>query len=409
MKAVKNGAFKKPRPVYNVNNHIHTSYSFSPYSPTKAVWMAYIAGLQAAGIMDHDSVSGVYEFIEAGRITGIATTAGVELRVNANHTRLAGRRINCPDQNNIMYIAIHGIPHTQLERVKKYFIPYSRERKKRNKLMVKSINKLLRNFYISIDFKEDVLPLSKVKEGGSITERHLLFALAKKIVHYLGKGKKIVDFLKNKLHITINKKIENFLLLRNNEYYEYDLLSALKSNMISKFYINTSKECPSVKDVIRFTKQIGAISAYAYLGDITKSVTGDKKAQTFEDSYLDLLFEEIKRLGFNAVTYMPSRNSFKQIYRIKSLCQKYGFFEICGEDINSPRQSFICKALKQDEFKNLFDATYAMIGHEIVSTGDITNAMFGAKALTKWPDLKKRIEVYKEFMNRYFKAIQVNI
>ena len=49
-----------------VNNHIHTTYSFSPYSPTKALWMAFISGLETAGIMDHDSVGGIPEFIEAG-------------------------------------------------------------------------------------------------------------------------------------------------------------------------------------------------------------------------------------------------------------------------------------------------------------------------------------------------------
>ena len=60
----------------DVNNHIHTTYSFSPYSPTKAIWMAYNAGLSTAGIMDHDSVSGAEEFIEAGRIAGVAWSAG---------------------------------------------------------------------------------------------------------------------------------------------------------------------------------------------------------------------------------------------------------------------------------------------------------------------------------------------
>ena len=55
----------------DVNNHIHTTYSFSPYSPTKAVWMADRAGLVTAGIMDHDSISGAKEFIEAGAVLGL--------------------------------------------------------------------------------------------------------------------------------------------------------------------------------------------------------------------------------------------------------------------------------------------------------------------------------------------------
>ena len=38
-----------------INNHIHTTYSFSPYSPTAAVYAARMEGLCTAGIIDHDS------------------------------------------------------------------------------------------------------------------------------------------------------------------------------------------------------------------------------------------------------------------------------------------------------------------------------------------------------------------
>ena len=34
-----------PQTGRDVNNHIHTTYSFSPYSPTAAVWFARAAGL----------------------------------------------------------------------------------------------------------------------------------------------------------------------------------------------------------------------------------------------------------------------------------------------------------------------------------------------------------------------------
>lgn len=43
-----------------------------------------------------------------------------------------------------------------------------------------------------------------------------------------------------------------------------------------------------------------------------------KKSQKFEDDYLELLFDVIKQLGFNAVTYMPSRNTIEQLKRLKS-------------------------------------------------------------------------------------------
>lgn len=82
-------------------------------------------------------------------------------------------------------------------------------------------------------------------------------------------------------------------------------------------------ECPDVRKVIEFSKEIGAISAYAYLGDVEDSVTGDKKNQKFEDDYLELLFEVIKDLDFDAVTYMPTRNTMDQLKRVKELCVQY--------------------------------------------------------------------------------------
>ena len=394
-KMVEKGELPVPETGNDVNNHIHTFYSFSPYSPSKAIWMAYNAGLKTAGIMDHDSISGAMEFIKAGEIMGMATTIGVECRADFSHTPLNGRRINNPDQDSIAYVAIHGIPHTKIDDVKNFFRPYLAERNKRNVKMVENINRMFNQYGIELDFEKDVVPISKSSEGGSITERHILFALAHKITEKFGKGEQVADFLKNDLKISIKPKLENYLLDENNEFYEYDLLGILKSDLVEKFYINATTECPDIREVIDFTKSIGAISAYAYLGDVTDSVTGDKKAQKFEDDYIELLFEVLKDLGFNAVTYMPSRNSMEQLKRVKALCQQHGLFQISGEDINSPRQSFVCIAMRNKEFSNLFDSTWALIGHEKAATIDIRNAMFSEETIKKYPDLDERISVYK--------------
>ena len=53
-----------------INNHIHTTYSFSPYSPTAAVYAARMEGLCTAGIIDHDSISGAQEFLAAAELIG---------------------------------------------------------------------------------------------------------------------------------------------------------------------------------------------------------------------------------------------------------------------------------------------------------------------------------------------------
>lgn len=338
---IDNGEIRKPAESNDVNNHIHTSYSFSPYTPTKALWMAYINGLGTAGIMDHDTVAGCLEFSRAGKIIGLATTGGMEIRVKMDNTPLAGRKINNPDQDSVVYMALHGIPHSRIENIQSWIRPYAKARNRRNSDMVEKLNKILIPYDISIDFKEDVAPLSMWHEGGSITERHISYALAYKLTEKFGKGGKLVDFYKNTMKLPLRAKSEAFLLDEDNPVYEYDLLSAIKSDMIDMFYIPAVDECPDVNEALEVASSNGCISAYAYLGDVGESVTGDKKPQKFEDDYIDELFKVISDLGFNAVTYMPSRNTMKQLNKVKDLCIKHQLFQISGEDINSPRQGFI--------------------------------------------------------------------
>ena len=390
------GKIARPTMGDDVNNHIHTNYSFSPYSPTKAVWMAYNAGLATAGIMDHDSISCAREFIEAGKIIGIETTIGFECRIDCSKTPLNGKTINNPDQKSVAYVAVHGIPHTKIDGVNNFIAPFRDKRNKRNAKMTDNINKIMQVYGIKLDFERDIMPISKYIEGGSITERHILYGLSLKLIEKFGRGLELVSFLKNKLELSLSSKLEDCLLDIHNAFYVYDLLGGLKSDMVPMFYIDAHDECPSATRLIEFCSEIGAISAYAYLGDITDSVTGDKKSKKFEDDYIDLLFDVIKNLGFNAITYMPSRNTMQQLMRIKSMSEIYGFMQISGEDINSPRQSFICSAARNIEFSNLIDSTWALIGHEKAATKDINNGMFSLDTAAKYPNINDRINVYKK-------------
>ncbi|NOY09362.1 MAG: PHP domain-containing protein [Spirochaetes bacterium] len=390
-----------------VNNHIHTWYSFSPYSPAKAVWQAFAAGLNTAGIVDHDTAEGASEFIEAGKTAGLPTTTGMECRTDFSGTPLKGKRINHPDQNSTAYVVIHGIPRRNLKRVNQFFKPCIDERIKRTEKMTERINDFFKKWDIALDFYEDVLSASKFKEGGTVTERHMLFALAEKLIIRFGKGNKLVDFLKGSLRIKPEGKLFNFLIDAGNPYYTYDLMGILKSGLLKKFYIRAEAECPEVSRVVDFANEINAIPAYAYLGDIEESITGDKKAQEFEDSYLEDLFAVLKESGFKAVTYMPTRNSSEQIARVRDLCVRYNFLRISGEDINSPRQSFTGKAVAQGSFGNLVETTWALIGHETEAGEDPEKSFFSPKTVNKYPDLEERIKVYADIGRKQQKPEEV--
>ena len=396
------GVISRPAFGRDVNNHIHTKYSFSPYSPSKAVWMAYMAGLSTAGIMDHDSISGSVEFTAAGKIIGLPTTIGAECRASFAATPLAGRRINNPDQDSIAYIAFHGVPHSQIKALEHFFKPIGKARTQRNRKMTRRLNELLAPAGLVIDYDLDVLPLSLAAKGGSITERHLLYAVALKLISRFGSDWKLVDFLTGPLNISVSPKIAGMLTDPENPHQAYDLLGLLKSDLVEKFYIPAVDECPPIAEVAAFAAMHGIVLAYPYLGDITSSVTGDKKSQTFEDSYLDELFEIIKASGFNAVTYMPSRNTREQLIRLRGLCDKYELFQISGEDINQPRQAFICEAMRDPMFSNLYDAAWALIGHERQASEQLQKGMFSSQTICSMPSLTDRIDYYRNAaMNLY--------
>ena len=227
---VKTGKIPYPTCDHDVNNHIHTTYSFSPYSPTKAVWMGFMSGLKTIGIMDHDSIGGAEEFVEAAEIVGIAATVGVETRVKMNKTALNGKLINNPDQKSVAYVAIHGIPHTQFAKVRAFFAPYTAKRCERDRKMTDNLNKMLNPFGITLDFDKDIRPLSMNEDSGSVTERHLLYAVSLKMIERYGKGEKLVDFLTNDVKIGLSDKVKGFLLDPENPYYEYDLLGGVLPN-----------------------------------------------------------------------------------------------------------------------------------------------------------------------------------
>ena len=381
---------------YFVNSHIHTTFSFSPYTPTMAIWMASRSGLRLAGIMDHVTISGAREFMEAGKIAGVTTTNGIELKVDFSETPLKNKHINQPYQKSIAHIAIFGIPANQIDKVDTFLAPYREERNKRNLLMVKRLNKILEPFTLSIDFKLDVLPLSSYLQGGTVTERHMLFALAQKITTKFPKGKEVIDFLKNKLKVEISRHNLSYLEDKNNNFYTHDIVHVCKTGLLEKFWIDATTECPDVKDALSLANETGSISAYSYLGDVTDSPTGDHKDQKFEDDYLELLFDVIKELGFKAVTYTPTRNSMVQTKRINEFCKKYGLLQIIGEDNNHPRQPFICESLKKKDLYYLVDSTLALIGHDKKAEENPDDGFFSRKTIKKYPDLEKRIMVFKE-------------
>ena len=137
--AVADATFPEAVPQY-INNHIHTIYSFSPYSPTAAVFAAKAAGLCTAGIVDHDSLSGAREFLAAAEIVDMPVTVGMEGRVSFAGTPFSDIRLNNPDQVRVAYMTIQSVPHGRIEELNDFFAPFRARREERNRKMIERLN-----------------------------------------------------------------------------------------------------------------------------------------------------------------------------------------------------------------------------------------------------------------------------
>jgi hypothetical protein len=379
-----------------VNCHVHTMYSFSPYYPAMAAWKAIEARLLAVGIIDHDSVSGCHEMLDAGASLGIAATAGFEMRVTFAGTRVAGRKLNNPDSEDIGYIAIHGLPRRAFAEAKAFLAPMFAARNKRTWRMVEALNALIVPLGIpALDFARDVAGISQAADQGSITERHLMCALARRLLDVAPDGQALLSLLRDRLGVAVPGKLALVIADPSNPHRVYDLLGVLKSSFLDRVFIQPdAEECVPVARAVEFGNRVGAIPVYAYLGDVGESPTGDKKAERFEDAFLDLLVEEVVRLGFKGITYMPPRNTSEQLARLQALCRAHRLFEISGVDINSSRQAFTCPIILEPQFRHLVDATWALFAHERMANHDPALSLFAQNNPLAALSLDERVAAY---------------
>ena len=364
--------------VVESNNHIHTCYSFSPYTPSGAALGARRAGLRVVGSVDHDSIAAAAEMSEATRILGMGSVTGFECRAFFDPGGpFATRKLNNPDSAGIAYMTVQGVPAPARQRTAEWLAPKREARLQRTLAMAQSANDILTGLGLApFDPESGMVARSQYATGGGITERHLLAAMADALIAGFGRGQALVTGLRG-MGVAIPPALEAVLADEDNPHLMYDLLGVLKSEYLERIYIQPTTECPTAEEVVAFADSVGAIATYAYLGDVSASPTGDKKAEKFEDEFLDELFDAMAERGLRAVTYMPPRNTPEQLRRVHELAARHGMLEISGVDINQPRQSFTCPELRRPEFAGLNEATWALVAHEALSSVDPSLHLLG--------------------------------
>jgi len=80
--AERSGLFMRTEELKDrVDLHTHTYYSDGAYTPAGLVFDAWRQGMRAVGLVDHNTLDGLYEALRAGEILGIEVFAGSEIDV----------------------------------------------------------------------------------------------------------------------------------------------------------------------------------------------------------------------------------------------------------------------------------------------------------------------------------------
>lgn len=88
-----------------IDLHTHSTCSDGTLSPTEVVKEAAKSGLAAIALTDHDTIDGLQEAMEAGKMFGIEVITGIEFSVAADtemHLLGLGFSLDCPEIKNIL-------------------------------------------------------------------------------------------------------------------------------------------------------------------------------------------------------------------------------------------------------------------------------------------------------------------
>lgn len=321
------------RPEVNLHCHTFFSYSACGYSPSRFAWEACRYGLEVAGIIDFDVLDGAEEFLEAGRLLGLKTTAGFETRVFVQELR--DKVTNAPHEPGVSYLMGVGFarPPAPGSPAARVLADMAERAQRRNRTMCSRINAHLEP--AAIDYDADVLPLTP---AGNATERHMLAAYDGRARALFPERERLAAFWSRKL----DEPIENVRDLLG----DAAALRALMRQRLMKFggvgyAAPHGGSFPAMEEVVRMTLECGALPVGGWLDG-----THEGERDPVE------LFEFWRARGVQAVCIVPERNwnvpdPDERAVRVANLHEAVRAAErlqmpiLVGTEMNAPGQKFV--------------------------------------------------------------------
>ncbi len=366
---------------------IHSAYSFSPYSPAMAAYMAYNNGLTSAGMVDTGTLAGGEEFLSACQSFGVSGVVGVGYTTLLPKPYRKLCNIFSRDYAQFVYLAAFGIPVNAYYKMEKFLSAYRAEREECNRKILAQINSQFRGLGV-ISYEEDVMEGTKAIEGGTVTRSHVMLALAKRVIKMAGTGTALVDYLTKVQKISLSSREEKLLLSASNVNYQYDLCAILTKKLKVDDEKYTSK-------IHQFT---GAALA---AGGLVFYPLNEKDVLEGGEKYIDELIATLKHLSIHGVAYKAAEITEYLPYLEDRLVEN-GLMAIDGNDIHSAREKLYTGMMTPLQEK----CFYALMGNAYLTEIDPMDAFYGPRTEHRLPVFSDRIRVFAEVGKKLAKTAE---
>lgn len=355
----------------NANLQIHTNNSFSPYTPSLAVFMAYKFGIRLCGLCDNYTLRGADEFIKACKMLNLTYSVGVELRADFNFLEIGSA--------NVLLLGIAQRFHKQTQEALRVF----RENQKGNiEATCLSVNKKIKRFGFTIDVNKDVLKVIPKNKDRVLLSKYVFFALANKLVKQFD-ATQIENFV-FELGIKLEEDEKALLSDFSNQHYVYDLANVLFEHRDSFF---PKKKYAPAKKIVELGRKVGAISVVELqLKNMNTFTAGSIKR-------LESVLNGVKSLGFDGVCFDANKLDAELRQKLFEMLKQMELLPFALNEVEFPRQQFTSSFPDELSKKVMTESAYTVVGSEMCE--NISNEGFVNCSL-KTSDFAEKVNLFSK-------------